>query len=351
MIERMIETRHAITFNSLSHSNLEWKRFFQFLFLLIMSVLWFISAFRDEHIGSDHGNYVDAFHNIEKNGDAYFTEKGYVLLNKIAIIIGGGTVTLTILVTTLILLNFIIYIRKYVSPDYYIFSILVFVFQPYLYIQCSFNIMRQGCAIAIVLLSIPFLLQGKWVEYIFTILIASTFHSSVLVMLLLILFRKIDFTPTLIRRLAIICLIMNLLNVGTLVFKIISRYSLYETYDASLLNFRPYVFAITFIVLYFTSIYSELYKSKEEKVLVDLFILSLVFLIFAVQNDMLYRVYIVLAFISIPGITIICKNLKGKRNYIELCFVGYYSLFYIFYVSLWYINNDTAYMPFKFIFE
>lgn len=110
--ERMIETRHAITFNSLSHSNLEWKRFFQFLFLLIMSVLWFISAFRDEHIGSDHGNYVDAFHNIEKNGDAYFTEKGYVLLNKIAIIIGGGTVTLTILVTTLILLNFIIYIRK-----------------------------------------------------------------------------------------------------------------------------------------------------------------------------------------------------------------------------------------------
>ena len=57
----------------------------------------------------DHGNYVDAFHNIEKNGDAYFTEKGYVLLNKIAIIIGGGTVTLTILVTTLILLNFIIY--------------------------------------------------------------------------------------------------------------------------------------------------------------------------------------------------------------------------------------------------
>ena len=170
-------------------------------------------------------------------------------------------------------------------------------------------------------------------------------------MLLLILFRKIDFTPTLIRRLAIICLIMNLLKVGTLVFKIISRYSLYETYDASLLNFRPYVFAITFIVLYFTSIYSELYKSKEEKVLVDLFILSLVFLIFAVQNDMLYRVYIVLAFISIPGITIICKNLKGKRNYIELCFVGYYSLFYIFYVSLWYINNDTAYMPFKFIFE
>ena len=76
MIERMIETRHAITFNSLSHSNLEWKRFFQFLFLLIMSGLWFISAFRDEHIGSDHGNYVDAFHNIEKNGDAYFTEKG-----------------------------------------------------------------------------------------------------------------------------------------------------------------------------------------------------------------------------------------------------------------------------------
>ena len=67
------------------------------------------------------------------------------------------------------------------------------------------------------------------------------------------------------------------------------------------------------------SIYSELYKSKEEKVLVDLFILSLVFLIFAVQNDMLYRVYIVLAFISIPGITIICKNLKGKRNYIERC--------------------------------
>ena len=74
MIERMIETRHAITFNSLSHSNLEWKRFFQFLFLLIMSGLWFISAFRDEHIGSDHGNYVDAFHNIERRSGANRSE-------------------------------------------------------------------------------------------------------------------------------------------------------------------------------------------------------------------------------------------------------------------------------------
>lgn len=343
--ERVVEGKHDIDYTEKS-----WSKLTTFLFIGIMGMLLFISAFRAEHIGSDHLNYVNAFHHIEEYGDAYFTEKGYVLLNKLAISIGGGTTTLTFLVSFFLIFSFSFYIKKYVQPDYCLFAALIFAFQPYLFIQSSFNIMRQGCAASIVMFSVPFLFDKKWIKYIIAIIVAATFHESALALLFLILVRKSEFTAGSFRFIAVACFIINCSGIVKLIIGLLPLYSVYGNYEASVLNFKPYVLAILIVIFYFTSIYDELYRNKNEKFFVDLFLFGLAFMILAVQNDMLYRVYIYLAFISVPGITIICKNMKNKR-FIEWCFTLYYCFFYIGNVSLWYINKVYSYVPFQFFFE
>ena len=327
------------------------KKAFRFLIIILL----FISGYRADNIGTDHKTYIAAFNHIKTYGNAYFREKGYVLLNKLVIFLGGNTTTLCFLVSFMLCIGFYFYVVKYVRADYFLFSLIIFVCQPYMYIQSTFNIMRQGCAIAIVLLSIPFLLNKKWLMFSAIILLASTFHTSALVMLFLIIFRNIKFDVKKIRLVASACILMNFAGAGIWPFKIADRlmgvYRRYSTYEASLLNFKPYVIAIFIVVLYFTNIYCELYQNKTEKFFVDLFLISLSCMIFCVQSDILYRVYIYIAFLAVPGATMICKNLRKKNSVIGLCFIGYYSAFYIGYIYLWYINNNTYYYPFKFVFE
>ena len=347
--ERMIESRHNICDGCTDLSKNGWSKLYRIIFFNIILILIFISTFRANHIGSDHGNYINTFNSIQRHGDTYFREKGFVLLNKIAILIDGNMTTVCFLVSSMLCMSYCIYITKYVRADYYIFSLIIFAFQPYMYIQSTFNIMRQGCATAVVLFSIPFLIDKKWIHFVIFILLASSFHTSALFMLLLIIFCRVNVTTSKLRLFAMICFVINILNVGKLLVRLIRIYANYSSYESSMLNFKPYVIAIFVIILYFTKIYSKLYDNEKEKFFVDIFLISLSLLMLCLQNDMMYRVYIYFAFISVPGITVICKNLK--KRIIELCFTGYYSAFYIGYISLWYINNDAKYYPFKFIFE
>lgn len=354
-LERIIEIKHGNCYQQNRFITNKSVAFYKNIFLSIIIFLLFISAFRADNIGSDHGQYISAFYSIKRYGDTYFTEKGYVFLNKLVLLLGGNATVLSFCVSSMLCIGYYLYIVKYVPTDYYIFSLIIFVCQPYMYIQSTFNIMRQGCATAIILISIPFLLNKKWLIFVAIILLASTFHTSALAMILLIIFRNINFDAKRIRIVAIACIIMNFLKVGSWPFEIMNKlmgvYRSYNTYEASLLNFKPYVIAIFIIIMYFTSIYNDLYENKKEKFFVDLFLISLACMIFCVQNDILYRAYIYIAFTAVPGIAVICKNLRQKKSIIELCFVGYYSAFYIGYISLWYINKDVSYYPFKFVFE
>ena len=355
ILERVTEIKHRGCSCNTTLSNKKFVMSYKKVFLCLIILLLFISAFRADNIGADHGTYIFEFNQIKKYGDAYFREKGYVLLNKIIILLGGNTTALSFAVSFMLCMSFYLYIVRYVSSDYYIISLIIFVCQPYMYIQSTFNIMRQGCATAVILFSIPFLLDKKWIKFIAIILLASTFHTSALVILLLIIFKNINFDAQKIRIAAIVCILMNFVRAGNWPFVIMDRlmgvYSNYSTYEASLLNFKPYVIAIFVIILYFSSIYHELYKDNTEKFFVDPFLISLAIMIFCVQNDILYRLYIYLAFMSVPGTVTICKNLSTKSSVIEYCFIGYYSAFYIGYISLMYITQNIYYYPFKFVFE
>lgn len=316
----------------------------------IIFILWFVSAFRAENIGTDHPNYNLSFYQIGITGDDYFSEKGYVLLNHILYFIWDDPIILSITVTSLLIFSYAKYVQNFVPMRYWIFAILIFAFQPYLYIQTTFNAMRQCCATAFVIFSIPALINRRWLKFILILALGWTFHHSALFFILLIIVRTINITPKKIIVFAVIVLSLNLLGVFHIFFDILNSYQVYKKYEESVLNIKPYVLFIFCTMLYFTTKYYELYKNETEKFFIDIFLLSLGVLIIAVQNDILYRIYMIFAFLSVPGIAIICKNLYTKTPIIENLFVMYYCCFYIGYASLWVMNNDRKYYPFEFVF-
>ena len=78
MCERLIEGRRQINV-----FNYDWKYFYTISFITALCILCFIASFRADIIGADHINYIYEYKNINKTGDAYFSEKGYVLLCRI----------------------------------------------------------------------------------------------------------------------------------------------------------------------------------------------------------------------------------------------------------------------------
>ena len=326
------------------------NRNIELIFNFIVFFLWFVSAFRATHIGKDHFTYNGLFYGIGVTGDAY-CEKGYVLLNRILYFIYDDPIILSIGVSTLLIFSYAYYIKHNVNYDYWILAILIFVFQPYLYIQSTFNILRQGCATAFILLAIPNLIEKKILKFFVLIAIASLFHFSAVVFGIIFLLQKFNLNFKRIIFIAFISLVLNFVNAFSFLFAILSRYQIYENYEESLLNIKPYVLFIFCVTIYFASRYNTLFHNEKEKMFVDIFLISLCLLIVFVQNDMLYRIYIIFAFISVPGITIIFKNVLKNNSLLEAFLLGYYNLFYIGYTSRWYLNNDFSYYPFKFAFE
>lgn len=320
------------------------------IFLFLTFYLFFISAFRAEHIGVDHPNYAREFRMVGLIGATYY-ESGFVYLFKFLNLLNDDPLILSITISGLFIFNFTAYIKKYLPISYCFLCLLIFTFQPYLYIQSTFNSMRQGCAMGVLLFSIPSLMEKKWWKFIFIVFISSTIHSAMIIFVSLIVFRYVNFTEKRIILLSVAFLGMNVLKLGSFAFTIFSKYQGYETYEESVLNNPIYILVILFAIYYLISKYSILYKNETEKFFVDLFLFSLSFLLFAIENDIIYRIYKMFALISIPGIAFICKNLRKTYPIFEVGLVGYYSAFYLGYISLWYIKNDSAYYPFKFIFE
>lgn len=351
LFERLFEDKHRI-----DTPGPKFQKALLCSFIINLFILFFISAFRAENIGTDHLIYRETF---RQGRNAYFAEKGFVYLNVVLSFISKNILILDIVVSSILCIGVYTYIVKTCPANLYSFAMIIFSFQPYLYIQTSFNIMRQCCATGIILMSIPLLTEGKIKKYTFMVLFAFLFHQASIAMLILILIKKVNIRPGLFRIFSILFTFANIFKLDVVFFRL--AYSLfgraghggnYGNKEASLLNNILYIAMIFIILWYFTipSIYNNLYSDDKEQFFVKVFLFSITILPFAVSNDVLYRVYIYLAFAAIPGIVTICKKFRKKNPLIEWTFAGYYSAFYIGYMSYLYIKKIEAYIPFKFIF-
>ena len=231
---------------------------------------------------------------------------------------------------------------------------------PYMFIQSSFNILRQGCATGILLFSIPFLQEKKWIQFIIIVILAAQFHNISYVFLLLIGVRMIPWDKRLFTIvLAISCISNVLLRGSNYLLQVLAQifgYERYLGYRSSMLDMGPYVVFIVGVVIILLLYYEELYENEKDKFLIDLYILSLSLLPIFIKNAQLYRVYVVLAFMSLPAVSYVLRasrTVMGKK----MCMMvnlGYYSYYLVFmgaFLAKMVLTDNEQYTPFVFFWN
>ena len=149
--------------------------------------------------GNDYMGYFEFFEDIDSYKTLNLnlitvkgTEFGWLYLNRFFGLFGEHGFFLMVAflagVTCYILYRFI---KKYVPPKYYWFAIFMYVFDPSYMLVLS-SAMRQQVAGIIFLYATDFIVDNKPLKYIIAIIVASLFHTSVIILLIFVVFCVIN---------------------------------------------------------------------------------------------------------------------------------------------------------------
>lgn len=150
---------------------------------IIMTVqLFILSAFRHYTVGYDTVNYVNrysiigstSFNNLPNIAERLDFEMGYIYLNKFLTFINKDYRMLLIATSFFILVSIGVFIYKYSNIAWLSY----FVFISLGYWGSSLNVLRQFISISILLLSIHFVKESKFIYFLICVFIATTIHTS-----------------------------------------------------------------------------------------------------------------------------------------------------------------------------
>lgn len=188
---------------------------------LFMAFITFLPIFLTAAFGDKIGDvwvYVDSFHRLEPSFSAIdWNAKGpgfQVLCVLIKMIFGDNETAYRVIIAIIHSIPIIILFRYYSSN--YITTMFIFVATA-TYTAWMMNGLRQYVAAAIVYAATPWLLKKKYLRLILVILLASTVHNTVLVMLPIIFIVQGEAwnKKTLLFILGMIALIFVFSNTGT----------------------------------------------------------------------------------------------------------------------------------------
>lgn len=151
-------------------------------FWLPWIVLSLFAGIRSFRVGTDSGNYTRDFRNQLDIYNFQFDESveiGYQLLKYILLSLTDEYFWLFFIASLLIVYCYLNIIKKY-SVSY---VVSVFLFITLGVYSFSFNGLRQGLAMAIFALALPYLLEKKFFMYVIVCLAASLFHVTALFMI------------------------------------------------------------------------------------------------------------------------------------------------------------------------
>lgn len=355
----------VVLYKIIYNSNISKKWFL----ILSLAYLFAISSFRHVTMGADYVHYVSAFRTISRTG-TYYMEKGYVLFNYLVSKITSNYIGLAIAVNMMIFVPLYFFIQRFVNERDWGICVFIFCANPYMFIQSTFNALRQSCATGLILLGMIELFNTKHkkiiraLAYFALVLVAAQFHRISYIMLIVPLVFIIKWNQVYWFVALIISVILNWVGATSIGEFVATRLEFrlgYLNYDSSILNRPIYIIFIVSVIGYFIYHYSDFAKlEKEKKHIVDFFIFSLCFLLVSLPNDMFYRVYIIIAFCALPGIPMVCESvthkhvkirIKNENQLIKRLFVLYYLAFYIGYIGLLASNHNSQYIPFRFAFR
>jgi hypothetical protein len=170
----------AVLLKSKEHKNVKF-----IYFLCLVFAVFYFSAFRD-NLGQDYSGYVYV---VNQNTRVFsMLEPGYTLLVKFINYFDFSAVLFFVifsLITNILVLN--VYYRE---SRNFVISVFIFLVCPVLYFN-SFNLVRQFASAAILLYSIKYVINRKFIRFTVLTLFASSIHVSSIVFLPLYFFNKL----------------------------------------------------------------------------------------------------------------------------------------------------------------
>ena len=215
----------------------------------------------------------------------------------------------------------------------YVFSIVLYLCMGYFFY--SLNGIRQHCAIAISMFSWQFMMENKPVLYTAVLLVASLFHTSVLIMLPFYLIRNHEFKKKML--IVLCCLCMPLAFVGSAILPyIISLFPKYAIYEDSsfavasgkILSYLRMIFPL-FLFYMTMQVYDKLITDRQNRVILNLSLCAMLWTILFPNVPLMVRIGYYMQLSYIFFIPILCRTLSKSNGKVFKIFTITYNLLFI----------------------
>lgn len=159
----------------------------QFFLFIAFAVLYITHAFKDPFSLLDTPEYVDGYIEVKNRGIGELmrgglyslkAEKGYVILTKIISYFFPANQMLFIFTSFIILLGYYVAFKRYSLIPW--LAVLLFVIGGY---NQSLFVLRQHMAMSIVLFSYPYIINRRFMPFLFYVLIAFFIHQTAVIFL------------------------------------------------------------------------------------------------------------------------------------------------------------------------
>lgn len=298
------------------------------------TIYFLVAALRSSHVGGDSFNYRGMFELlVDKNiGFAFaYSEKDsvfYVLLSLLGKVTDNYSVLFAI-VAALFTITVWVYIYKY-SDDPVLSVIVLLAFNLY---QFSLTGMRQTIAISFVVLAIMAVHEEKKIIPYIWVLIASLFHASALMCLIIPILSKIRLSTVAIRIAAIplvICFVFRNSIAGILVELVSER-----GYGIDLSASGNTMMLVIFILFLMAALFVKEYAYFDEKYHISymLLIVAVFFEMLVTAQNIFFRIafyFLIVLIIVVPNVAERAIN-ENSRKILKVGLYVVLSAQYLFY--------------------
>ena len=288
-----------------------------YLALITMLILWFLTAFRSANIGNDTSTYIYYFKIFSSGGiDRSRTfEIGYQYLNVLIGKVTSDPHVFLVIIASIMYAATMVYIYKY-SKNILVSMCLFFCACFSIYT----NVFRQGIAMIIALYGYHALKNNKRLIAAALFLLATLFHTSAIVCFLLFLNAKVLKKRWLVLLITLLCAAASLTGVfNTLISAVVPRYSHYfmSRYASSGWLAVSYSVIRNVIWYWLVSTSSDTTKKEDQLAVTDITLL-LIFGAFGYSVNLFTRAgeyFLIIAITELPNI-LYNRSIKHYRLWI-----------------------------------
>lgn len=305
--------------------------------------------------GSDWRNYETYYSWIESGIGGLMMEPGYLYLSVIFYFLGISFWPFFIFLKVSAFYCLLHFLRKYSNSYHFlIITFFLFIFGLYLFID---NPMRNLLAICISYYSYQFLERKEWVKFFFIVVLAVSFHTSAILLLLICPFYPIKWSN---KSLFLLFIVFNVIIVSFyefLILKIIGSFTFIPIIEAKLLHYfiegsgldNNRLISLGFIVqlIFFLLVLYKRRQIEENLPFGQLVFWGTICYIFlyriAAIVPIFYRLQLYMCVFYAVGVCYVFVSFVRKSNKI---LYGTFVVCYLFYMTYSLITSSYKFIPY-----